>query len=648
MNVWCGQWTDSDNLTQWGLPDLMTGNRIHDKPFIYTDMKLNHIIRCICLLAACLLPLAGNAQSTTNDENSDTTKDKRIIIDHFGKLIEDMEGDESVKWISKGLQLRIDSTYIYADSAVIFGEERMSAFGNVVIQQGDSLNVFTDTLYYSKETDIARLQGEVTLDQVSRQLWTTNLDYNLGEGIAEYHNGGVLVDDSLQVSSKRGQYFTDSELVFFKDSVVVLHPRFSLAADSMKYSGVDSKVIFTGPTNIYTSEAKIYCESGYYDLPNEQAEFSQNAQYLGEEKKATADTIHYNAQIGEIRMLGHVKVEEQEKRVTGSELLYMEQTGETWISGDPAHYSDETRVVNSPKIFYNEKTDVVSTEGPGRIQDGDMYLEAEHTDFDKATGKGRAYGDAFWNDAKQGVGIRADTIQSSKEDEFVLAYNGEKGRPMLHILIEEDTLFIAADTLTMFNQIDSLSSGLDTIKIIKAYHDVRLFKSDMQGLADSLVFNDRDSLFIFYGKPVLWADTTQFSADTIAMSVRNRTINDIRLTEKAIIITELYRTYYDQIKGKRITAVFDSSQIKEMWVTGNAESIYYTRDDDNAFIGVNQTICSKMYFSFLNNQIDLIKYFGENSSDMTPMSKAAHGNMRLEGFVLRTPDRPQNINDLLE
>ncbi len=599
-------------------------------------------------MALGLLPMAGFTQSTASSEESDTTKDKKILIDHVGKLIKDEEGIEPIQYISNGLQLRIDSTYIYADSAVVYAQDRLEAFGNVIIQQGDSLNIFTDTLYYTNVTDIAQLRGEVTLDQISRQLWTSDLDYNLGEGTASYFNGGVLVDDSLQVSSKRGQYFTDSELVFFKESVVVLHPRFSLAADSMKYSGVDSKVIFTGPTNIYTSEAKIYCESGYYDLPNELAEFNQNAQYSGEEKKATADTIRYNAQIGEVRMLGHVQVVEQEKRVTGSELRYMEKTGETWISGEPAHYSDETRVVNSPKIFYNEKTDVVSTEGAGRIQDGDMYLEAEHTDYDKATGKGRAYGDAFWNDTKQGVGIRADTIESSKEKEFVLAYNGEEGRPMLFILIEGDTLYIAADTLTMFNEIDSLPSGLDTVKIIKAYHDVRLFKSDMQGLADSLVFNDRDSLFIFYGRPVLWADTTQFSADTIAMSVRNRTINDIRLTEKAIIITELYQTYYDQIKGKRITAVFDSSQIKEMWVTGNAESIYYTRDDDDAFIGVNQTICSKMYFSFLNNQIDIIKYFGENSSDMTPMSKAAHGNMRLEGFVLRTPDRPNSINDLLE
>ncbi|MBP6681463.1 MAG: hypothetical protein KA166_09735, partial [Saprospiraceae bacterium] len=128
-----------------------------------------------------LLPFMSISQVRPQTSSQDTTKNKMILIDHFGKLIEDKEGIEPVKWISQGLQLRIDSTYIYADSAVIFGEDRIFAYGNVVIQQGDSLNVFTDTLYYFKETDIADLKGEVTLEQGTKQLWTKDLIYHLGE-----------------------------------------------------------------------------------------------------------------------------------------------------------------------------------------------------------------------------------------------------------------------------------------------------------------------------------------------------------------------------------------------------------------------------------------------------------------------------------
>ena len=219
------------------------------------------------------LPLIMEAQ--IKQLPADTSSKKNIIIDHFGKLIEDREGVEPVKWISEGLQLRIDSTNIYADSAVIFAEDRIFAYGNVVIQQGDSLHVFTDTLYYFRETDLAELKGEVALEQGARQLWTNDLTYHLAERFGEYHNGGVMVDGTMQVSSRNGIYLARSEEVVFKDSVIVLHPKFNLAADSMTYLASTSRVLFTGPTNIYTENAKIYCESGYYDLETEEAEFNQ-------------------------------------------------------------------------------------------------------------------------------------------------------------------------------------------------------------------------------------------------------------------------------------------------------------------------------------------------------------------------------------
>jgi lipopolysaccharide export system protein LptA len=614
--------------------------------FTYLNMECRLLFRRVFFSSlVLLLPLLVFGQVKPSPVTSDTAKAKFIIIDHFGKLIEDKEGIETVKWISQGLQLRIDSTYIYADSAVIFGEDRVYAYGNVVIQQGDSLNVFTDTLYYFKETDIAELIGEVALDQGSKQLWTNDLTYHLSERYGEYTNGGTMVDKDMQVSSRQGVYYADTEEVLFRDSVVVLHPEFNLAADSMRYLGPEATVLFTGPTNIYTPEAKIYCESGFYDLDEERAEFNKNAQYAGDQKKATADTIRYGASTGEVLMLGKVHVEENDKRIDGTSLRYLEKTGETWITGEPARYTDSTRTINSPEIFYNEKTNQVSTKGAGEISDGDLLMRAEQFDFDQATGIGRATGNVMWSDTLQDLGIFADTIDYAKESDYILAYG--LNRSVFYTLVDGDTLYIAADTLNMFSQVDT-TAGADTIRLIRAYHDVRLLKSDMQGRADSLLFNDRDSLFTFYGDPVLWADTSQFSADTITMSIKNDQVNDIVLIQRAIIISSLYATYYDQIKGKKIIAEFDSSAIKDMWVTGNAESIYYTRDDKSAFIGVNKTICSKMYFTFLAGQIHLLKYYGENSSTMMPMGEADHDALRLEGFRWREEERPNDLKDLLE
>jgi hypothetical protein len=184
--------------------------------------------------------------------------------------------------------------------------------------------------------------------------------------------------------------------------------------------------------------------------------------------------------------------------------------------------------------------------------------------------------------------------------------------------------------------------------MMRAYHDVRLFKSDMQGRTDSLVFQGRDSVFTFYGHPVLWSDSTQFKADSIHMALRHGKIHEIILHQRALIISEILRTYYDQIKGRTIVAQFYSSEVKNMHVTGNAESIYYTRDDAQAFIGVNKTICSRMHFTFQQGKIQSLRYYGENSSNMLPMYSTDHGTMRLDGFEWRADERPRSLADLLK
>jgi len=585
--------------------------------------------------------------SGQNNVQQDTSKKSIIIIDHWGKLIEDLQGQEHVKWISNGLQLRIDSTNIYADSAVIFNEDRIYAYGNVVIQQGDSLEVFTDTLYYTRETDVAELFGEVALRQGSKQLWTKDLTYHLGERYGEYHQGGILVDKDLQMSSKRGIYYARDESIVFKDSVIVLHPKFNLAADSMTYLAAQSLVKFTGPTNIFTNQAKIYCESGFYNVETEMAEFNKNAQYVGEQKNATADTIRYLTASGDVTMIGNVHVTDQQKVITGSSLRYNEKTGETWIKGDPATFTDITRKGKGAEIYYNEKTNQMTTLGGGQIEEGSTILSYEHFNYDEVTGDGKAEGNVVLRDTVSQFGVKADVLVRSGTDEssFFFGNPGTSNRAMFYSVVDGDTLFIGADTLAMLNQIDSIT--LDTSRIIRAYHDVRLFKSDMQGRTDSLVFQGRDSIFNFFGRPVLWTDTTQFTADSIAMALLNKKIHTITLTHQALIVSELLTIYYDQIKGKEIIAQFDSSKVKDMWVLGNAESIYYTKDDQEAFIGVNQTICSKMYFTFLKGQIQLLKYYGENTSSMIPMYQANHDQMRLEGFQWRPEERPHNVMDVL-
>src|SRR5690606_3189996 len=309
------------------------------------------------------------------------------------------------------------------------------------------------------------------------------------------------------LSSKAGKYFAGEKRILFTDSVVVLHPKFSLVADSLYYLVEENKVLFTGPTNIYLHHAEVYCESGYYDLNEEVAEFRNPAQYAGRQKKVKADVIRYDSRTGEVVMRGNVYAKEIDKIITGDSLFYNENSGETVIFGHPAHYTDSTRTLVSPEIYYNERTSKLTTKGRSEAHDGSMIMVTDNNDVDPETGYGLATGNVIWRDTVHHIGIlRADTVVYGTTGDYLEAYGYP--RQMMYVVSDGDTLYISADSFLLWQVIDTIGSIsdtllvttedttmylpetrllTDTIRMIRACHHVLLFKSNMQGKADSLI-----------------------------------------------------------------------------------------------------------------------------------------------------------------
>ncbi len=133
---------------------------------------------------------------------------------------------------------------------------------------------------------------------------------------------------------------------------------------------------------------------------------------------------------------------------------------------------------------------------------------------------------------------------------------------------------------------------------------MRIFKSDLQVACDSLSFSSKDSVFWFYklqNLPLIWSDTSQFSGDTIRMSMKNKKLDRIWLRQNALVINSEDEQFFNQIKGRNTTAFFRDDQVREMLVEGNAQAAYYALDDDHAYIGFNETECSEMRLYFGDN-----------------------------------------------
>ena len=214
---------------------------------------------------------------------------------------------------------------------------------------------------------------------------------------------------------------------------------------------------------------------------------------------------------------------------------------------------------------------------------------------------------------------------------------------MLITVLEGDSLFMVSDTLTALRA-DTTEN--DSARILLAYHDVRIYKSDLQALADSLSYSSVDSIFRFYRAPVIWSDTSQFTADTIYLQMADDQIDQIFLRDNAFIINSPDKVYFNQIKGKNITATFEGDDLRTMDVNGNAESVYYARDEEGGYVGVNKTICSNMLLFFGDNQVDQIKFFAEPKAKLHPMQQVDHESLKIKGFDWQEAIRPLSVEDL--
>ena len=620
---------------------------------IYTSGYIKFLFVTITVLALQMLtPLNSFSQATPpkpktkpnpnlnleelEGEAQDTLEKDLVIIDHADIAIGITgEGRQLFKEVRQ-VEMRQGETYMYCDSAFLYDNNNVRAWGNVIIQQGDSVNIFSDSLFYNGFEKKADFYGEVVLESKQQKLFTDRLNYDLNTKIASYYEGATLTNDTTHLTSKIGYYYVGDNMAFFKDSVVVVDPQFELKSDTLKFDTKEKIAYFLGPTLISQNEGKIYCEDGFYDTKNKVAEFKKNAQYQKGEEKAWADLMTYDGNKKETILTGDARFIDGPKQAKADVIRYEEGKEITNLEGN-AYYKDEKQEIRSERIRYDKKNEVYSTKGRSRMSDPPQILEADKIDFDGKTGF--AVGDVIWRDTAQNISIsHCDSVTYIKEEDFIKAMGG---RPLMTTLMDDDTLFLASDTLISFMQ-----NPDDSVRTLIAYPDVRLFKSDLQAVCDSLVYSEMDSIFKFYDDPIIWSDTSQFSADTIHIQLVEKKVNRIYMYRNSFMINSPDEVYFNQIKGKNNIVFFEDDEVRRMKVDGNAESIYFALDDNQHYIGSNKTVASSMLLYFGNNQIDNIKFYIQPKAKFTPMNKAAGSDEKLDGFNWDTSKRPMTLEDL--
>ena len=206
---------------------------------------------------------------------------------------------------------------------------------------------------------------------------------------------------------------------------------------------------------------------------------------------------------------------------------------------------------------------------------------------------------------------------------------------MAKITEGEDTLFISADTLVSIENADPKK------KRLLAYNHVKIFRNDLQGIADSLEYRQADSTIFFYNSPVLWTEGNQMTADSIRILIKNKTIDKIFMIANAFVISKDSLFNFNQIKGRKMNAQFKDKKIDRVIVEGNGESIYSAlSDEDHSLMGVNKIICSNITIRFKNGKVHNLIFYVKPDARFIPPKEITEEDTKLKGFNWQEDRKP--------
>ncbi len=598
----------------------------------------------------------GQTPTLNTSTEQDTSKGEKVRVIYADLQRTVKVGNDFDRFLEGNVQIIKDSSYFYCDTARL-NDNFLMAWGDVSMIKTDSLEVYADSMIYDLTTEEADIYGSVYVKNKDQILFSDYIHYNDRVDIAYYTDKAILQNKTVELKSKRGEFRTRENLAIFSQKVSVKDEDFELFADTLLYDTKLNKAIFQGPTNILIDSAAVYCEAGYFLLDEEQGLFQENPKYYSEKDTAVALEIKVDGIKNEVELIGEAVYTSENTYAEGDYIKYNQETGEVIVKGD-GYVKDGIQELKSEVINYNKETKQFSSEGRTKINDKTSELVADN--IDALDDKGIAIGDVIFKDTVNGFRIDSDFLEfDNGNDAYNKAYNEEGKAIMRSSLEDNDSLFIAADTLFRFQSIlvDTLISyaedstemitiSRDTTDFLTAYHDVKIYSESFQAACDSMAYNTSDSILTLYVRPVMWSDTSQFKGDTIIMYFDSSTIDQVDLFPKSFIMNSPDEVFYNQISGKRTEVFFTKGEIDSMTVMGNAQSVYYLQDESKAYVAVNKTICSGMVFHF-EEQLDHIDFDTEPTSNMYPMS-TNHTTLQLEGYGWQADRRPNQKSDLHE
>ncbi len=453
---------------------------------------------------------------------------------------------------------------------------------------------------------IDRLIGNVRFKQGQTFLSADSVYQYTGTQVLEaYSNVRIVQGDSITITGDQANYDGVKRTARMTGNVTMRDPNMTLTTPSLDYNLNTKVATYTEGGTIVDAENRLQSKLGSYNTNTKEMTFRQNVKVATADYNITAENMRYNTLSRIVYFLGPTVIKGQRGDLYAEEGTYNTVTKVSDFGKNAYILTPEYRL-GGDKLYYNQNT------GYG-VAERNVTLRSLKDDITIRGQVGR-----YWRD--RGVAKVA-------------------GSPVMESIMDGDTLYLSADSL-----VSKEAQGPGTKSMLYAFNNVKIFKSDLQGKADSLSFNRTDSVMHLNKKPVLWSESSQLVADTIHVYLRNKAIDRMFMYSNAFMASEDTLGNYNQIKGRNMVAYFADSDLRRVNVNGNGESIYFALEGDTTMTGMNKVICSNMILKFAENKLQTISFLVQPDGNFIPPHELGESSKTLEGFTwygeLR-PTKPQ-------
>lgn len=436
--------------------------------------------------------------------------------------------------------------------------------------------------------------------------------------------------DSLKMTCKTIEYDGKTQIALADGDVFLKRPDMSLTTEKLNLDRIRNEAFYNTKGVIVDSASTLTSNLGRYYMDQKKYRFTSNVTIDNPDYQVNSDQLDYYTELNQAYLFGNSRIEGDAYTIECERGFYDLDREKGVFKKNATLYYDNKIIRGDSLYFESEKDYAAATKNVSIVDSLNNSVITGH------------YGEIFK--------ARDSAIITRR----ALAIN----------IIDQDSLFIHADTL--------VATGPEERRILRAYYDVRILKSDLRGRSDSLYLDESIGLTKLLNKPltkqqeqvfteadrnknnpVLWFDKSQMSGNEVLLISDTETnkLDSLKINGNVFIIEKdtLSSDGFNQIKGGVLDGAFKEGKLDNIVITKNTEMVYYLyNDDDLQLIGIDKTTCSALSMNFLDGEINDITFLVAPTGDVYPEEELPKNDRTLKGFVWRKEERPETLNDLFD